>query len=484
MKRFASLTSRLVVTAVLLVAVISLLIGTATTLAIRSTLMDRLDRDVQSSVNRVGDGDRDNAPGPGRPRVNPGNQSPGTLIARLGRASDGYVLTEKQGAGRALSTAALDVLGDVPADGLVHAVRLPAFGSYRVTVVALPGSTDRVVSGLPTSSVDSTVNSLIGWELLLTLLGVLAAAGLSLVVVRRQLRPLHEVAQTAHAVAAMPLSTGEIDLNERVPDHLTDEDTEVGQVGAALNTLLAHVESSLSARQRSEQQVRQFVADASHELRSPLATIVGYTELARRRPDDVATLTTALGKVEEESGRMTSLVEDLLLLARLDSGRPLDRASVDLTRLLLEAVSDARVLAPDHRWQLDLPDHAIEVPGDEQRLHQVVTNLLTNARKHTPAGTTVTVRARPGGFEVHDDGPGFPTDVAEHAFERFARGDTSRTRRTDSGAGLGLALVRAIVTAHGGSVRLDTRPGDTTITVDLSGGVGRQHPESDGDKVP
>ena len=213
--------------------------------------------------------------------------------------------------------------------------------------------------------------------------------------------------------------------------------------------------------------MRQFVADASHELRTPLTTIAGYTELARRRPDDTATARTALGKVEEESARMTSMVEDLLLLARLDSGRPLERRSVDLSRLLVEAVSDARVVAPDHQWQLDLPEESIEVTGDAQRLHQVVTNLLGNARKYTPPGTIVTVTVMPDGFSVHDDGPGFPPGLADTAFERFARGDVSRTRGTEGGAGLGLALVQAIVSAHGGWVSLDSSPGSTTITVTL-----------------
>lgn len=165
---------------------------------------------------------------------------------------------------------------------------------------------------------------------------------------------------------------------------------------------------------------------------------------------------------------MTSLVEDLLLLARLDSGRPLERVPVDLTRLLLEAVSDARVVAPQHRWQLELPDDAVEVEGDEQRLHQVVTNLLTNARKYTPAGTTVTVRATASGFEVHDDGPGFAPELVDTAFERFARGDTSRTRGAEGGAGLGLSLVQAIVSAHGGTVTLASIPGDTTLSVTLA----------------
>jgi two-component system OmpR family sensor kinase len=467
--RFASLTSRLVITAVALVAVVSLLIGTVTTLAIRSTLTDRLDREVQSSLQRASDHDEepdhdDDRPAPSR--FDPRNQPPGTLIAILGGNRAGCVLTETAGDCRALPAGALADLGAVPVDDHVHGVDLPTVGSYRVTAVATSDGRT-LVTGLPTSDVDDTVSSLIAWELLLALLGVLAAAGISLVVVRRQLRPLREVAQTAHAVSEMPLASGAIDLTERVPTHLTDERTEVGQVGSALNTLLAHVESSLEARHHSEQQVRQFVADASHELRSPLATIVGYAELARRRSGDPVTVRTALDKVEEESGRMTSLVEDLLLLARLDSGRPLDRQPVDLTRLLLEAVSDARVLAPDHHWRLDLPQDAVEVTGDEQRLHQVVTNLLTNARKHTPAGTTVTVRARPSGFEVHDDGPGFPPDLAQHAFERFARGDLSRTRGAETGAGLGLALVEAIVAAHGGSVHLESRPGDTTISVSL-----------------
>ena len=233
----------------------------------------------------------------------------------------------------------------------------------------------------------------------------LAAGGAGTFVVRRQLAPLREVAGTAHRVAELPLASGEIDMSERVPARLTDERTEVGQVGAALNAMLDHVEASLDQRHRSEQQVRQFVADASHELRTPLATIAGYTELARNRPE---TTPTALAKVETESARMTGLVEDLLLLARLDAGRPLEREPVDLSRLLLEAVNDARVVDADRQWRLSLPDAPVSVTGDAARLHQVVTNLLANASKYTPAGTTITVTGSTDGFTVHDDGPGFP----------------------------------------------------------------------------
>ncbi len=482
MRSFASLTSRLVVTAVALVLVIAVLIGTATALAMASHLTSELDAQIHSSLDRAA---RGGPPPQGRPReggFDPSNQAPGTLIAVLGEQPSGLVLTQTIGGDRALSTAALEALSAVPDDGTVQEVDLPAFGSYRVAATTDASGTT-LATGLPTAGVDEAMGSLVRWEVLLTLLGVAVASGAGLVLVRRQLRPLREVADTAHAVSALPLAEGEIDLAERVPKHLTDEHTEVGRVGAALNTLLAHIELSLSARHRTEQQIRQFVADSSHELRTPLATIRGYAELARSRPDDADGIRTALDKVESESVRMTALVEDLLLLARLDAGRPIEQLPVDLTRLLLEAVSDARVLNPDHAWRLKLPAESIVVTGDEQRLHQVVTNLLTNARKHTPPGTTVTVTAltvadgpgaddQPAGqsvaeIRVHDDGPGFPADLVGSAFERFTRADSSRTRGDEGGAGLGLSLVHAIVAAHGGTVSLLAQPGDTTVRIRL-----------------
>ena len=488
MSRFASLTSRLVITAVALVVIVSVLIGTATALSVRSYLSGQLDDDVRASLLRAErvaaapfflpdrlPPENGVAPGSGRGEDDPGRgQAVGTLTAYFELYDDyeadpaGTVLTQGQrglSEDAALSEADLDLIGDLPADGTPREVDLPGRGSYRIAVVETADGTFKVAAGLPTEDVDGVVATLITTEAILILLGSLLAAIAGLSVVRRQLRPLTEVAETAHTVAALPLDSGAIGITERVPAHLTDEGTEVGQVGSALNTLLAHVESSLDARHASEQRVRQFVADASHELRTPLTTIAGYTELARRRPEDTAAAAMALAKVEEESARMTTLVEDLLLLARLDSGRPLERADVDLSRLLMEAVSDARVLAPDHRWRLELPEDAVEVTGDDQRLHQVVTNLLTNARKYTPAGTTVTVTARSDGFTVHDDGPGFAPEIAAHAFERFARADVGRHR--EGGVGLGLALVEAIVASHNGTVTLTSAPGDTRIDVRL-----------------
>jgi len=461
-----TLTARLVVTAVALVAVVSILIGAITTILIHTKLVDRLDSSVLSSGRRFGDDDR---AGGGGPPPNPNNQGPGTLNAIFTPEGEsaGYVLTEQHDGQRALSSKTLKELDAIPTDEHVHGVDLTAVGSYRVTVVTRPDGI-KLVSGLPTRDVDQTVNSLIGYEVLLILLGVITAAGLGTLLVRRQLRPLNEVAETAHSVAELPLSSGEIDLSERVPARLTDERTEVGRVGAALNVLLAHVETALEARHRSEQQVRQFVGDASHELRTPLATIHGYAELSRRTPDDPVALSHALAKVETEADRMSGLVEDLLLLARLDAGRPLERVEVDVTRLLLESVADSRVLAPGHKWQLDLPDEPVTVTGDEQRLHQVVANLLGNARHHTPPGTTVTVSAAVAEdgvrVVVHDDGPGLPDGLATHAFERFTRGDSSRTRAS-GGAGLGLSLVSAIAQAHGGTAQVESQPGSTTFTV-------------------
>jgi two-component system OmpR family sensor kinase len=242
-------------------------------------------------------------------------------------------------------------------------------------------------------------------------------------------------------------------------------------VGAALNRMLDHVGNALEARHSSEMRVRQFVADASHELRTPLAAIRGYAELSRRTgqqvPPEVAHM---LGRVESEAARMTTLVDDLLLLARIDSGRPLARVRVDLTRLVVDAVSDAHAAGLHHRWRLDLPEDPVLVTGDPVRLTQVVANLLANARTHTPEGTRVTVsvvRQADGALlTVADNGPGIPKELMPHIFERFARGDGPRSRKAGS-TGLGLAIVQAIVTAHHGTIEVGSSTSGTTFTIHL-----------------
>jgi two-component system, OmpR family, sensor kinase len=472
-----TLTARLVVTAVALVAVVGILVAASATFAMRSYLTDQLDSKVRSALERTShqlQGVPDD--GPDNNIGGPSGQVPDTLTAVVPAASSiapaGVILNESLGKTQ-LATTALTPLGQVPADREGHTVKITGRG-YRV-MVEKDSAGNALVVGLPTSEIDRTLSSMLRWFALLTLLGVGIAGFAGTLLVRRQMRPLYAVAETAREVSTQELSSGDTAIETRVPDDLTDEQSEVGQVGAALNTLLDHIDEALSARHRSEQQVRQFVADASHELRTPLATIHGYAELSRRQltgagAEDAEALLLALGKVETEADRMSDLVADLLLLARLDSGRPLAREDVDVTRLLLEAVADARVLAPDHKWQLALPDEPMTVVGDDARLHQVVTNLLSNARSHTPAGTTVTVAASTQGddvrIEVHDDGPGLPPDLVDEAFDRFTRGDSSRTRAS-GGAGLGLSLVSAIAEAHGGTAAVSSRPGNTTFTVTL-----------------
>jgi two-component system, OmpR family, sensor kinase len=293
-------------------------------------------------------------------------------------------------------------------------------------------------------------------------------------ILRRNLRPLSRVAATAARVTTLPLASGSVALPERLPESDTRAPDELGRVSTALNRLLDHVEGSLAARHASQMRARQFVADASHELRTPLASIRGYAELLLRQQSAGRTapaqVAHGLGRVESEAIRMSALVDELLLLARLDTRRALELREVDLTVLVFDAVSDARAAAPDHRWQVDLPCYGVWVCGDAMRLHQIIANLLANVHTHTPDGTTATVRLRVEAgtavLSVHDDGPGIPTDLRAHVFERFVRGDTSRSRSAGN-TGLGLAIVAAVVAAHEGRVSVTSRPGCTEFTVRL-----------------
>jgi two-component system OmpR family sensor kinase len=347
---------------------------------------------------------------------------------------------------------------------------LPHAGHYRL--LAAQTSRGILITGIPEDNEDSTLWTL-GWALgVVVLIGLALAGLLGWMIVRRTLRPLRRVADTAAKVTELPLDQGDVALSVRVPDLDTDPSTEVGQVGAALNRMLRHVEGALAARRASETRARQFVADASHELRTPLAAIRGYAELTQRSGDAIPPeLAHAMRRVHSESARMSVLVDDLLLLARLDSGRPLDLRELDLSRLIVDVISDAHIAGPEHVWRLELPEEPVTVVGDAARLHQVLANLVTNARTHTPGGTTVTTAlARGPGkavtLTVTDNGPGIPPEVLPNIFERFARGDTSRSRAAGS-TGLGLAIVAAVVAAHHGTVDVASQPGATVFTVTL-----------------
>jgi two-component system, OmpR family, sensor kinase len=372
----------------------------------------------------------------------------------------------------------------------VYDLSLPSLnGDYRLTSVADPDG-DTVITGLPTGAVTTQLSQVAIAELIVFVSVLLLAGLLSTFLVRVALRPLRRVAATATLVAELPLETGEVSMPAGVPD--TDPRTEVGQVGAAFNRMLGHVERALGRRAASEARLRRFAADASHELRTPLSAIRGYAEFALRHPGPVPEeVTHALGRVQSESVRMGVLVDDLLLLARLDAGRPLEREPVDLSRLAIEVTSDSQMARRDHRWQLELPDDPVTVLGDEHRLHQVLANLLSNAGKHTPPGATVTVTLSPSAdlppvpdattiqrgttpppphvvLSVTDDGPGIPPELLPELFERFSRADTSRARDGDSSGastGLGLAIVDAVVAAHDGAMIVTSRPGLTRFAM-------------------
>ena len=396
----------------------------------------------------------------------------------------------------------------IPADpgwaaGLAgHTATLPAEsggGHWRVTafptrfINGVTGQTTAgtIIVGIDVSSIYRTLDGLALIDLIVSGVVLVALAITGIAIVRTSLRPLTDIELTAGAIAAG-------DLSQRVPDR--DPRTEVGRLGRSLNTMLAQVEAAFHARERSEaaalrseEKMRQFVADASHELRTPLTAIRGYAEYYRQRggagngarhaaPADAEPILASAGRltepdidrimerVEQESARMGVLVEDMLLLARLDQQRPLERRPVDLLTLAADAVQDARMIDPRRKIELTVGrGAAFLVLGDEARLRQVITNLMSNALSHTPDDTPIDVRILAHGpdgrlpvpsvtIEVDDHGPGLSEEQAERVFERFYRADQARGRKT-GGAGLGLAIVAALVDAHGGAVGVDTAPG-------------------------
>ncbi|MGV8979171.1 MAG: ATP-binding protein [Cellulomonas sp.] len=503
-----TLRRRIVAVLILLLAAFAGTMGVVSTLALRGSLIGQLDTRLVSASERAarapirtsftgtaGSEAQPTGPSPTTSPTRPfGLRGPGQDVGTLnldvtnGVVNAGYL--DDRGDFKRMSDTEAATLAATPADGVPRAVTIDGLGTYRV-IGATSTAGALVVTGLPTAAATATVAKYVAVEIGVAVVG-LALAGLAgTVLVRRELRPLNRVAATATHVAGLPLDRGEVLLAERVPDEDTDPGTEVGRVGAALNQMLGHIEQALAARHESETQVRQFVADASHELRTPLASIRGYAELVRRLPEPVPdTAMHAMARVESETKRMTVLVEDMLLLARLDAGRDLDRVEVDLSSLAVDAVADAHAAGPDHVWRLELDGQGADadepaeptepagsgsapavVLGDEARLRQVLANLLTNARLHTPPGTTVVVSVRATDetvtIRVQDDGPGIGEPLRSRLFQRFTRGDASRNRAAGSSTGLGLAIVHAVVTAHGGTIEVDGTPGQTSFTVTL-----------------
>lgn len=453
-----SLRARLVAVTLAVVFVGLSSTAVATYAAFRSFLLDGVDRQM------------DVVAGPLADELTQGGNQMGDHVPALAdgtvvqlRASDGSVLAQLV-AGPAPAIALPAELG-IQGQDRERRFTLPGqddAAGLRVLARATGTEGETVVVGVPLAGVERTLGRLVliaavAGAVALGLLGVLARAAITV-----GLRPLHAIEVTAAAIAAG-------DLSQRVTPSETR--TEVGRLGAALNQMLGRIESAFAETTASEERLRRFVNDASHELRTPITSIRGYAELFRRgalgRPEDVAT---AVRRIEDETTRMGTLIDDLILLARLDQGPSLVREPVDLMVIAADAVTDARAVTPGRTIEL-AADAPVVVVGDNDRLRQVVLNLVSNARVHTPptAAVRVSVRSRDGTavLEVTDSGPGLDAGALDRVFERFYRTDASRSR-SSGGSGLGLSIVSAITAAHGGQVSADSTPGaGCTFRVEL-----------------
>ena len=473
-KRPLSLQARLMAAVIGFVSLILAIVAIITSVALGVALEGRLDAQLDTQSSRT-TAWTEQVMHTDPLRVTPGNvlseqrvPSSGILYAVHAPGNDpSGAIVDTDGRLHSLTSLQMRVVDLAVRTNAHSTTTIPGVGSFRLTVDETPSGA-LVVTGMPRTDIQQTTAGLFTVIALATLGGLILLAITTAVTISVGLRPLRDIAATATRVADQPLDRGEVSITERVPDEQSDPRTETGMVGSALNTLLDHVDTSLAARQQNEERMRRFVADASHELRTPLSSIRGYSELSLRDTGLPENAQTALERIQAQSLRMTTLVEDLLLLARLDEGRELSHSPTDLAQIAVEEVADARPTAPHHHWELDVPAEEIIVDGDAGRLHQVITNLLANARTHTPEGTTITLsRARTESvaeLRVHDNGPGIDPAVREELFSRFARGDASRARKT-GGTGLGLAIVKAIVEGHDGTITVESTPGDTTFIV-------------------
>src|SRR4051812_27530917 len=462
-----------------------LIAGVATYVLLRSFLLDRVDQQLYAArapvVHALQEG---GMPPPGGPTDGTTDQllPPGTMgeALRDGRLIAQPVWLFDQGQDHAPAPALPSPIGATPA-GRVLTTGAQGAPSFHYRVLAQSFSSGAVlVVGIPLSDVGDVLNRLLTVEALVAVGVLLGLVALSLWTVRRELRPLERIEETAGAIAAGGLSprvdaldppaAGAIaagDLSRRVD--VVDPRTEVGRLGLSLNAMLAQIERAFDERRASESRLRRFLADASHELRTPLTSIRGYAELFRRgagaRPEDLAT---SMRRIEEEAARMGVMVDDLLLLARLDQGRPMELAPVDLAAIAADAVADARTVNAGRQISFEAPDR-VELSGDEARLREVVANLLSNALEYSDGAIDVSVRPEDGSalLEAADHGPGLSEEQRAHVFEPFYRADPARTRRK-GGAGLGLSIVSAILEAHGGTIAIvGTDGGGATFRVML-----------------
>ncbi|MEX5270511.1 sensor histidine kinase [Kocuria sabuli] len=470
--RSASLRSQLMVLTGLLLALSILVTSFVAISVLRGSMLKDIDEDLHKSVRMVSSvlvADLQGEKADQVPHVGYLLDAEGTVVARAVNTPDGVQTLRPD-----LSRIDLDYVQEHPFEPTtVGSVGAPD-RRWRV-LAAKPEQLDVVVAvAEPLDDTDAMLSAVTLLTLSFGMATLFAAMAVGWVLVTRAFAPLHQVEQTAARIA-------EGDLSQRMEGY--NRQTEVGQLSASLNAMLGHIEDAFEARTRSEGKLRRFVADASHELRTPLVTIRGYSELYRhgalQNPEDVGS---AMARIESEAKRMTQLVEDLLMLARLDERRPAENVDVDLLHLAFDAAGDARASAPERRIEVQglrggAPASAW-VHGDESRLRQVVANLVTNALRYTPDGSPIEIavgversvdETSSAVLQVRDHGGGIHGQDAERVFERFYRADSSRTRET-GGTGLGLSIVAAIVQQHDGTVHLSETPGGgATMTVRLPG---------------
>lgn len=470
MNRRLSLRVRLLAGLLLVTTVGLFVTGLISTLVLRTYLLERLDAQLTVAVNRAARQVQEVPRQPIQQAIAPSRYVLAVVEPSHGKIQhlngDGPEMTVAQRTLRRQQVEQLRRNADSSKPFLLEPRRGPTLRA----VAGYNRAGQIVVVAANMTDIDDSTHQLIITEVATGagLVVLIAAGGRWLIT--RGLAPLARMATTAQRVS------GGGDLSARMPG--ADDETETGRLASAINTMLGRIERSFAARLESERRVRAFAADASHELRTPLTTIRGYAELCRQGAIAPEDLPAAMGRIESEAARMSRLVAELLELARLDRSAALEMTETDLSAAVREAAADARTVEPDRPVTVDAPEGLTAVV-DEPRFRQVLANLMTNVREHTPAGTPVTLRLDRSGdavlLEVHDEGPGMDPKVATRAFDRFSRGaDIRRTRATgpdgpaSAGSGLGLAIVQAIVASHDGSVTLDSTPGaGTTVRVVL-----------------
>lgn len=474
--RRGSLASQLLPRLVVIVAVMAIVVCASTLLGARAILMGQLDTELDSTQARQARGfDR---PGFGSDipaGIDAAGVRVGTIMAvQLDNGAQlAGLLADSKSVGIAttvqpVSDAAVTQLLAVPPDQSKHTLFLSGYGEYRVE--ARSTSTGGLfVIGLPTADISRSLVWLGLFAAGASLLATVVTGLVTREVLGRATRPLVALTNTATEVSQLELERGAVEV-PRVADAQQPDTNEVTRLATAFNQMLDRVEGALVAREASEVKLRRFVADASHELRNPLAAIRGYAELAERAPAGTDS-GHALGRIDAEAKRMSKLVSDLLMLARLDADATVHVGPVDVVEVVLNAVSDSQATSREHVWQLDLPESEIIVLADQDQLHQVMVNLLSNARTHTPPGTVVTtsVRRLPDRvqIDVSDNGPGIAPDTLPRVFERFTRADEARAHSASQSTGLGLAIVRAVVESFHGHATVSSAPGETVFRIEL-----------------